>query len=78
MRQSFRFKFFGGKKLKRLHAVIDVAAEIWNRAVALKNRYYKLFGKGLPKAKLQAKPTGSTSPAASSAMVKIRRLPFDF
>ena len=46
MRQSFRFKCFGGKKLKHLHAVIDVAAEIWNHAVALKNRYYKLFGKG--------------------------------
>ena len=54
VRQAFRFKFFGGKRLKRLHAVIDGTAEIWNHAVALKNRYYKLFGKGLPKAKLQA------------------------
>jgi hypothetical protein len=24
--------------------------KIWNHSVALKNRYYKLFGKGLPKA----------------------------
>ena len=38
VRQAFRFKFFGGKRLKRLHAVIDVTAEIWNHAVALKNR----------------------------------------
>ena len=54
MRQSFRFKLFGSKRLKRLHAVIDMAAEIWNHAVALKNRYYKWFGQGLPKARLQA------------------------
>ena len=54
MRQSFRFKCFGSKKLQHLQAVIDVAAEIWNHAVALKNRYYKLFKKGLSKAKLQA------------------------
>jgi putative transposase len=54
VRQAFRFKFFGSKRLKRLHAVIDMAAEVWNHAVALKNRYYRLFGRTLPKAKLQA------------------------
>lgn len=54
MRQSFQFKMFGCKRLKHLHSTIDVASEIWNHSVALKNRYYKLFGKGLPKAKLQA------------------------
>ena len=47
------FKLFGSKRLRHLHRTIDVAAEIWNHAVALKNRYYKLFGKGLPKARLQ-------------------------
>ena len=26
----------------------------WNHSVALKNRYYRLFGKGLPKARFQA------------------------
>lgn len=31
-----------------------MAAEIWNHAVALHRRYYKMFGKGLPKSKLQA------------------------
>ncbi|MBV8899682.1 MAG: hypothetical protein JOY92_06170 [Verrucomicrobia bacterium] len=40
--------------MKHLHGVIDVAAEIWNHAVVLKNRYYKLFGKRLPEGKLKA------------------------
>ena len=31
-----------------------MASEIWNHSVALKNRYYKMFGQGLPKWKLQA------------------------
>ena len=53
LRQSFKFKLFECKRFKHLHSTIDVSSEIWNHSVALKNRYYKLFGKGLPKAKLQ-------------------------
>jgi putative transposase len=53
LRQSFKFKLFACKRLRYLHSTIDVSSEIWNHSVALKNRYYKLFGKGLPKAKLQ-------------------------
>jgi putative transposase len=54
LRQSFKFKFFGCRQLKHLHATIDVSAQIWNHAVALHRRYYKLFGKTLPKAKLRS------------------------
>lgn len=54
MRQCFRFKVFRCKRLKHLRGVIDVASEIWNHAVALKNRYYKRFGKGLSEGKLKA------------------------
>jgi putative transposase len=32
---------------------IDVSAEIWNHALALHRRYYRLFKKTLPKARLQ-------------------------
>src|SRR6516225_5585921 len=49
----FNSSFSGLSGWRHLHRTIDVAAEIWNHAVALKNRYYKLFGKGLPKARLQ-------------------------
>jgi putative transposase len=54
VRQSFQFKLFGCKRLRHLHRTIDVSAEIWNHSVALHRRYYRLFKKTLPKAKLQA------------------------
>lgn len=54
LRLSFQFKVFRSEKLKHLHRTIDVASEIWNHSVTLKNRYYKIFGQGLPKWKLQA------------------------
>jgi putative transposase len=53
LRQSFKFKLFGCKRLNHLHSTIDVSSQIWNHSVALKNRYFKLFKKGLPKAKFQ-------------------------
>ena len=54
MRQSFQFKLFACRRLKHLHGTIDLSAQIWNHSVALKNRYYKMFGRGLPKARLQS------------------------
>jgi putative transposase len=54
VRQSFQFKLFRCKRLKHLHRTIDVSADIWNHSVALHRRYYRLFRKTLPKAKLQA------------------------
>jgi hypothetical protein len=49
-RQAFRFKLYQHKRNRHLHQVIDVAAGAWNHAVAL----HRLFGKTLPKAKLQS------------------------
>jgi putative transposase len=54
VRQSFQFKLFGCKRLRHLHRTIDVSAEIWNHAISLHRRYYRLFKKTLPKARLQA------------------------
>jgi putative transposase len=54
VRQAFQFKLFGCKRLRHLHRTIDVAAEIWNHAIALHRRYYRLFKKTLPKSRLQA------------------------
>jgi len=53
MRQSFQFKLFEFKRLKHLHGTIDVCAQVWNHAVALHRRYYRIFKKNLPKARLQ-------------------------
>jgi putative transposase len=41
------------KRTKHLDRTIDTAAHIWNHAVALHRRYYKLFGKTLNKNQLQ-------------------------
>jgi putative transposase len=54
VRQAFRFKLYGHKRNRHLERVIDVAAGAWNHAVAVHRRYYRMFGKGLPKAKLQS------------------------
>jgi putative transposase len=54
VRKSFQFKLFGCKRLRHLQCTIDVAAEIWNYAIALHRRYYRLLKKTLPKARLQA------------------------
>jgi putative transposase len=42
------------KRQKRLHRLVEVAAHIWNHAIAVHRTYYRLFGKHLPKARLQA------------------------
>jgi putative transposase len=54
MRQAFQFKLYDHKRNRYLHKVIDVAASAWNHAVALKNRYYRRYKKGLAKARLQS------------------------
>ena len=53
LRQAYQFKVFRSKRLRHLHRTIDVSAEIWNHSVALHRRYYRLFKKTLPKARLQ-------------------------
>lgn len=44
----------GTKRQKHLHRLVDVAAHIWNHAIAVHRTYYRLHGKHLPKARLQA------------------------
>jgi putative transposase len=53
-RQTFQFQLMRSKRTKHLDRTIDVAAHIWNHAVALHRRYYKLFGCGLKQGKLQS------------------------
>jgi putative transposase len=54
VRQAFRFKLYHQKRNRFLDRTIDIAASAWNHAVALHQTYYRLFGKSLPKAKLQS------------------------
>jgi putative transposase len=54
VRQAFRFKLYQHKRTRFLDRTINIAAGAWNHAMALHRAYYRLFGKSLPKAKLQS------------------------
>ena len=51
--KTYKFKLYSAKRNKKLHRQINAAALAWNHCVALTRRYYKRFGKSLPKFKLQ-------------------------
>lgn len=53
VRQAFKFQLMRSKRTKHLDRTIDVVAHIWNHAVALHRRYYKLFKKTLKQSQLQ-------------------------
>ena len=47
--RTYKFKLYRSRKNKRLHRRVDIAGKIWNHAIALHRRYYKLTGKSLSK-----------------------------
>ena len=51
--KTYKFKLYSAKRNKKLHRQINAAGLAWNHCVALTRRYYKMFGKTLPKVKLQ-------------------------
>ena len=51
--KTYKFKLYSAKRNKKLHRQINAAGLAWNHCVALTRRYYKMFGKTLPKFKLQ-------------------------
>lgn len=46
---SYKFKLYKSKKTKHLDATMHEACGVWNHALALQRRYYRLFGKFIPK-----------------------------
>jgi len=53
MKKTFKFKLYCSKRNNYLHNQIDIAAEIYNRCIALHKRYYRLYGKSLNVYQLQ-------------------------
>ncbi len=47
MIKTYKFKLYRTKRLKHLHLLINIAADIYNHSVALHKRYYRLYGKTL-------------------------------
>lgn len=45
--KTFKFKLYSSKKNKHLSHSVDIAASVWNYCIAMRRRYYKLYGKSL-------------------------------
>ena len=45
IRRTFKYRLYTSKRDKHLHQQIDVAGIIWNHALAVQKRYYRLTGK---------------------------------
>jgi hypothetical protein len=45
IRRTYKYWLYTSKRDKHLHQQIDMAGIIWNHALALQKRYYRLTGK---------------------------------
>jgi putative transposase len=52
--KTLKFKLYNHKRNRHLKRTINVAGMIWNHCIALHQRYYRMWGKHLSCAKLQA------------------------
>ena len=53
MIKTYKYKLYKTKRLKHLHRLINVSADIYNHCIALHKRYYRLYHKSLNKFVLQ-------------------------
>jgi putative transposase len=52
VRRTYKYRLYTSKRDKHLHQQIDVAGIIWNHALAVQKRYYRLTGKYINKYRL--------------------------
>ena len=50
---SYKYKLYKSKKLKALDFIMAEAAFVWNHALALQKRYYRIFGSYVSAARMQ-------------------------
>ncbi len=53
MIKTYKFKLYGSRRNRKLHRQIIAAGLTYNHCIALHKRYYRLYGIGLKKARLQ-------------------------
>jgi len=53
MIKTYKYKLYKTKRLKYLHRLINISADIYNHCIALHKRYYRLYNKSLNKFVLQ-------------------------
>lgn len=46
---TYKYKLYSSKRLRHISAAIDEACLVWNHCLALQKRYYRMFGKYVPK-----------------------------
>src|SRR5262245_44066419 len=54
MRRTFMYKLYRSKRNRKLHRMINIGGAIYNHAIALHRRYYRLYKKHLSLFRLQA------------------------
>lgn len=50
---SYEYKLYKSNKTKHLDKMFSEACFVWNHALALQKRYYKIFGKYIPESRMQ-------------------------
>ena len=50
---SYKYNIYHSKKTKHLDKMLRECCFVWNHALALQRRYYRLFGKYIPVGKMQ-------------------------
>lgn len=50
---SYKYNIYHSKKTKYLDKMLRECCFVWNHALSLQRRYYKLFGKYIPVGKMQ-------------------------
>ncbi|MHB8327872.1 MAG: RNA-guided endonuclease InsQ/TnpB family protein [bacterium] len=53
MIKTYKYKLYKTKRLKYIHRLINISADIYNHSIALHKRYYRLYHKSLNKFVLQ-------------------------
>jgi len=52
---AYKYKLYSTKRSKHLDAMLNEAAWVWNHALGLQRRYYKLYKRYIPLARMQKK-----------------------
>jgi putative transposase len=53
VRQSYKYRLYTSKRDFRLHDACNISGIIWNHITALQKRYYRLFKKHIPEARMK-------------------------
>ena len=54
VRRTYKYRLYTSKRNRHLHQQIDVSGIIWNHALAIQKRYYRLTGKSINKFRLMS------------------------